>query len=635
MTVRMAKSATLRYGLGLIPFAVILFVSLLFRYYSIRVDLSLLVIVILISAAWYGGRGPGLLVGALFIVSTFMMAAPSQTSTARLIIAYVNITAVIVILVILVSSRRSAETRLREQREWLQVTLSSIGDAVVATDLGSSITFMNPAAESLTGWTMSEAMNKPLADVVKILGGLPPQFAEIPSPEMDHPDKNAARRPESIMLTSRDGSHRPIAYSIAPIRNQAGETNGMVLVLRDTTEQRRAEEHLMLMADLLRFANDIVEQTTQAFWVRDFDGHLLRFNKAFERLMGYSGSELRDVTFTHLLPGHSHEAEGRQISQLMAAGKGLRYETEYRRKDGTIVPVEVVADIYRDSGGKPINLYGFVTDITERRQAQQLVMDLTSSLERRVIERTAQLEAANKELESFSYSVSHDLRAPVRHIGGFADLLRKGSSNLDPKSARYLNMISESAKQMGRLIDDLLAFSRMGRAEMRNARVDLGQLVLEVRRDLETETHGRTIVWQVSHLPAVCGDPSMLRLALMNLLSNAVKYTRGRSEALIEVGSAAGTSGQTVFYVRDNGAGFDMKYVDKLYGVFQRLHRADEFEGTGIGLANVRRIIHRHGGMTWADGAVGSGATFYFTLPSANESEKSEIHHQVSPAAAD
>jgi PAS domain S-box-containing protein len=642
MTTKTAKSAVLRYGLGLVPFAAILSVILLLRYYSIRVDLSLLVIVVLISATWYGGRGPGLVVGALFVVTTFLMAAPSQTSTGRLVIAYINIGAVIAILVFLVSSRRSAETRLREQREWLQVTLSSIGDAVVATNLSGAITFLNPAAESLTGWPMSEVLGKPLGEVVKttgseadfISGSIGGAMRGAAAAEQDPAQGGGSRRTSAITLASRDGTHRPIAYSIAPSRNQAGEATGMVLVLRDTTEQKRAEDHLILMADLLRFANDIVEQTTHAFWVRDFDGHLLRFNKAFERLMGYSGAELRDVTFTHLLPGASDEVEGEKISQLMAFGRGVRYETEYRRKDGTIVPVEVVADIYRDASGKAINLYGFVTDITERKQAEQLVLDLTSSLERRVVERTAQLEAANKELESFSYSVSHDLRAPVRHIGGFADLLRKSAPDLDTKSTRYLSMIAESATQMGRLIDDLLAFSRMGRAEMRSARVDLEHLVAEVRHDLETETVGRAIIWKVSSLPTVYGDPSMLRLVLMNLLSNAVKYTRGRGQAVIEVGSAAGTDGQTSFFVRDNGAGFDMKYADKLYGVFQRLHRADEFEGTGIGLANVRRIIHRHGGKTWADGTVGAGATFYFTLPSTGAREKSAIE-AASPAAAD
>jgi signal transduction histidine kinase len=241
-------------------------------------------------------------------------------------------------------------------------------------------------------------------------------------------------------------------------------------------------------------------------------------------------------------------------------------------------------------------------------------------LEWRVEQRTAELATVNKELEAFSYSVSHDLRAPLRHIDGYVGLLEKHARTvLDERNRRYLSTISESAQRMSKLIDDLLAFSRTGRSEMRLARVRLDDLVEEVLKGLEEETDGRDIAWERESLPSVYGDASMLRQVLVNLISNALKYTRTRAQTQITVGSTKGRQGETVVFVRDNGVGFDMEYADKLFGVFQRLHHEDEFEGTGIGLASVRRIVQRHGGRTWAQGSVDGGATFYFSLPTPQE----------------
>ncbi|NOT95980.1 MAG: hypothetical protein E8D51_07360 [Nitrospira sp.] len=244
-------------------------------------------------------------------------------------------------------------------------------------------------------------------------------------------------------------------------------------------------------------------------------------------------------------------------------------------------------------------------DVTERRR-------VAAELENR----GELLQAANKELEAFSYSVSHDLRAPLRHIDGYAALLSKAAGEaLNDKARRYLQTISDSAKQMGQLIDDLLVFSRMGRQDMLRTTVNLDQLVKTVLHDLHLDLQGRTISWTMSPLPLVLGDPAMLRQVFVNLITNALKFTATRPEAKIEIGATKRNPSEVEIFVRDNGVGFDMQYVNKLFGVFQRLHRSDEFEGTGIGLANVRRIIHRHGGRTWAEGALDQGATFYFSLP--------------------
>ena len=254
-------------------------------------------------------------------------------------------------------------------------------------------------------------------------------------------------------------------------------------------------------------------------------------------------------------------------------------------------------------------------ELEQRKRREDEIRKLNNELAKRARD----LETSNYELESFAYSVSHDLRAPLRHVVGYSELLqRQASSLLDEKSRRFMQTILESSKRMGNLIDDLLAFSRIGRAETKKTLVSLDQLVKEVVAEIRLDTGGRDIVWKIHPLPICYGDRSMLRLVIGNLLSNAVKFTRMRAEAEIEIGCADGEDEVEVF-VRDNGAGFDMQYVDKLFGVFQRLHLPEEFEGTGIGLATVRRIIHRHGGEVRAEGTVDQGATLYFSLPKAQD----------------
>src|SRR5688572_27225151 len=245
---------------------------------------------------------------------------------------------------------------------------------------------------------------------------------------------------------------------------------------------------------------------------------------------------------------------------------------------------------------------------TMRERQQALITELG--------ERSNQLAAVNKELEAFSYSVSHDLRAPLRHISGFAELLLKAPGNeFDETRRRYLRLIAESAVKMGELIDALLVFSRMGRTEMLHTRVDLNSIVRQAQKDVMPEEPDRPVRWRIDPLPIVPGDPNMLQLVFTNLLSNAVKYSRTVEHAAIEVGVSNGSSTEFVIYVKDNGVGFDMAYANRLFGVFQRLHRSEDFEGTGIGLANVQRIVSRHGGRVWAASEVGKGATFYVALP--------------------
>ena len=295
-----------------------------------------------------------------------------------------------------------------------------------------------------------------------------------------------------------------------------------------------------------------------------------------------------------------------------------------RRGSGTLDEgyFDFVYQPTRNREGQVDGILSHSIEVTDQVKAREQIAQHNELLERMVDERTEQLREVNQELESFSYTVSHDLRAPVRHIGGFVELLeRRASDSLDEKSRHYVSTIGQAAKQMGLLIDALLEFSRLGRNELKLTVVDINALAHEVRRSLQSDLGAREVQWVIEPLPHVRGDATMLRSVFANLLGNALKYTSTREHAHIEVGAKLLEHGREVeLYVKDNGVGFQMQYAHKLFGVFQRLHANDLFEGTGIGLATVRRVITRHGGRVWAEGAPDQGATFYCTLPAAERS---------------
>ncbi len=379
-------------------------------------------------------------------------------------------------------------------------------------------------------------------------------------------------------------------------------------VLRHRERQlRESEERFRLLVEGVK---------DYAIYMLDEAGCVATWNSGAEAIEGYTAEEiLGQPLATFFTPEDVRSGAPTRLLRT-AAAEGRTVNEGWRvRKDGSRFWTEGMITALRDPRGKLLGFSKIAHDITKQKQAEERIRQLNEQLEERVRERTAQLEAANQELEAFSYSVSHDLRAPLRHIAGYVEVLQsEAAPRLDEASRQLLQTIAQSAKTLGDLIDALLAFSRMGRAELTRQPVDLAALVEEARHEMAREIQGRAIDWQIGPLPQVQGDPFMLRQVLINLVSNAVKYTRQRERATIEIG-AIESDRDVTFHIRDNGVGFDPHYADKLFGVFQRLHPASEFEGIGIGLANVARIIRRHGGCVWAEGAVNRGATFHFSIP--------------------
>lgn len=497
---------------------------------------------------------------------------------------------------------QKGQEELRHETLVLQSILDSIGDGVMVADQSGRFVAYNPAARAITG-NQSGGLPGGLGELAPAIfredGSTPLPIDELPL--MRAIRGEAVDRSLLYIRNLENGSGRLVRASARPLRSASEPSNGGVTVLTDITAERAAAESI---EDRERLFRTVLEILPVGICLVDLDGRVTMTNQTFNDIWADSPVgdvlNLRDYEAQWVHTGERVETAEWAVSRALREKRAnLGDLVRITARDGARKTVQISAVPLLDSDQRLSGVVALSEDITERTRASE------------------ELRRAHQELEAFSYSVSHDLRAPLRHINGFAELLHSHSRDvLDEKSRRYLEKISESARDMGRLIDDLLLFSRMGRTEMLRTAVNMDQLVAEVVAGTGSDATDGQIEWTVSSLPDVLGDPAMLRQVVVNFVSNAVKYSSTHSRPVIRIGARQG-DGELVFFVEDNGVGFDMKYADKLFGVFQRLHSSREFEGTGIGLATARRIIQRHGGRTWAQGAVGQGATFFFSLPKA------------------
>jgi PAS domain S-box-containing protein len=411
-------------------------------------------------------------------------------------------------------------------------------------------------------------------------------------------------------VTHPEGRH---VHSIArPVRDHQGRMLGATLSLRDTHEQRMAEADQRRTE--LRFQL-LVESAQEGLWTVDADNRTTYVNRYLAQMLGYSIEELRSRNFFDLICPEDIPLIQHQVENGRQGQSAVLNDFRFIRKDGTIIWTLVSSGPLHDETGKYIGAMAMITDITQRREAEEQVRQLNAQLERRIAERTAQLEFSNRELEAFAYSVAHDLRAPLRSISNFTLALSEDCADkLDATGLDYLQRIRASSQRMAELIDGILALSRVNRTEFVETDVNLSAVARSISEQLQRWQPERAVRFQLQDGLVDRGDSQLLRLVLENLMGNAWKFTREKPVAEIEFGTLPDGGTGRVYFVRDNGAGFDMEYRKKLFGVFQRLHTQQEFEGNGVGLATVQRIVRRHGGRVWGEGRVGEGAAFFFTL---------------------
>lgn len=519
----------------------------------------------------------------------------------------------ITIIAVYFAQNYNALSRLNELR--FRKLLEDAQLVAVILDVDGRVTFCNDYLLTLTGWKREEVLGRDWFTQF-----VPPDWVQVKDMMLTAlPGGNLPIYYENPIL-ARTGERHWVLFNNTILRDIKGKIIGVACLGEDTTKRKQAEEALRTSEDKFKY----VFESANVGKSITFPSGEINANKAFADMLGYTPPELQGRTWQELTPADELETTQRVIDSLLKGEKdSARFSKRYIHKNGSCIWADVSAVMRRDGEGKPLHFITTIVDITERKRVEEEIITLNAELERRVAERTAQLQTVNKELEAFAYSVSHDLRAPLRGIDGFTRILvDEYQAQLDDEGKRVCAIIRENTRRMGQLIDDLLAFSRLGRAELNKSIIDMKTMVNSIYYEVTSAELRAGITLQIGDICNACGDPTLMRQVWINLLSNAVKFISKTETPTIRV-SCHEEGGKCVYCVKDNGAGFDMKYVNKLFGVFQRLHSAKDFEGTGVGLAIIQRIVNRHGGEVWAEGEVGKGAAFYFSLP-VHSQDKSE-----------
>jgi PAS domain S-box-containing protein len=542
--------------------------------------------------------------------------------------------------------------RAEEIREQLAAVVDSSDDAIISKKLNGTITAWNRGAEKIFGYSAAEAVGKPMVMLI------PPERASEEADILARLLRGESVEHFETLRVRKDGKTIHVSVTISPIRNGSGAIIGASKIARDITERKLAEERLTGQAkELSRRADEltrsrqaleaqtltlqsVLDSMAEGLVAADEQGKFVIWNPAAEKILGMRQADLPSAEWADhyglFLPDGVTPFPTEQIP-LARAVRGEESSAEmFVRNRQLPEGIWIEANGHPLKGPDGIQRGGVVAfrDITLKRTVEQEIRKLNEELEQRVIERTAELQEANKELEAFTYSVSHDLRAPLRHIAGFVGILaEEHGPKLEPKAQHYLSRITEGTRKMGLLVDELLNLARVGRQVPSLHFVGLNSMVAEIIVLLQPDYEGRKVEWKIESLPFVECDSVLMKQVFQNLISNALKYSRPRKEAVIEIGVIDTEGGVKTIFVRDNGVGFSMKYADKLFGVFQRLHRAEDFEGTGVGLATVQRIIHKHGGRIWAEAELEKGATFYFTLKNGTAEQTNALQNKMAVGA--